>query len=453
MAEAIGEFSAGLTYDSLPRDVVQHVKFHVMNVIGLCAAASRLEAGKIAAEVVRQWEGRKEASVIASGYSAPAPNAALANGAMAHVLDYDDTHNESFVHVGPPVLPACLAMGERQGVDGRTLITSIAAGMETAIRVGIAAPGRLARIGFHPTSVYGVFGAHVASSKILGLDTNQIVQGLGICGSLSSGILEFFSDGSWIKQFHPGWAAHGGVVASLMAERGMTGPRTVFEGRFGLYKTHLGGEAYSSERAVEDLGREWEIPRIAYKPYPCGVVLHPFLYCASKLKRDHEIDSQDIAEVMCVVPGGMVPLVCEPAETKILPRSVYDSRFSLYFSVAAMLVDGVVDVRTFTDEKIKNRSILQLAKLVKYCVDPDIDYPRRIPGRVSIKTKSGATHEFSVETNPGGPELPMTKEEHIAKFKSNASVAIEEKTVQRILDRVNDLENAGNVQELMALCR
>jgi len=453
VAEAVSDFAVGLTFNSLPKEVVEHTKLHIMNIIGLCIAASGLEAGKIAAEVVRQWQGRGEATVIASGYLAPAPNAALVNGTMAHVLDFDDTHNESFVHVGPPVIPVALAMGEREGKDGKALITAVSAGMETAIRVGMAAPGQLPKQGFHATSICGTFGALVASSKILNLKTSQIVNGLGICGSQASGIYEFFSDGSWVKQFHPGWAAHSGIIASLMAQKGMTGPRTVFEGRFGVYKTHLRQISLAIERAVEGLGELWEIAKIAYKPYPCGVVLHPFLYCASRLKRNHGINGDDIAEVRCEVPSGMVPLVCEPVEAKATPRTAYDGKFSLPFTVAAMLVDGKVNVNTFTEDKIKDRKILELAKGVKYVADPNTEYPKRIPGHVSVKMKSGITHEFKVETNPGGPEIPMTKEEHISKFKSNASIVLGEEAIRDMLDKLENLERVKNIQELMRLCR
>jgi len=390
--------------------------------------------------------------VIASKYRAPAASAALANGAMSHVLDFDDTHNESFVHVGPPVIPAALAMGERQKVNGKTLITAIAAGMETAIRVGMIAPGQLSKIGFHPTSIWGIFGAYTAASKILQLKNNQIVNGFGVCGSQSAGILEFFSDGSWVKQFHPGWAAHSGIVSALMTQNGMTGPKSVFEGRFGVYKTHLGQADLALQRVVEGLGQRWEIPRIAYKPYPCGVVLHPFLYCASKLKKEHRLDVDNIKKVKCTVPSGMVPLVCEPAQEKVMPRSVYDGRFSLYFTVAAMLVDGKVDISTFSNSKIGNKKILELARNVEYQIDPNIDYPKYIPGDITVEMKSGENYQCKVNTNPGGPDLPMTKNDHIAKFRSNTAKALPRATTDRILDRIDKLEHVSDIRSIMRLC-
>jgi len=453
VAQALSDFAVSLTYESLPKEVIECIKLHIMNIVGLCIASSGLEAGKIAADVVKQWQGREEATVIGSGYLAPASSAALANGTMAHVLDFDDTHNEAFVHVGPPVIPAALAMGEREVIDGKTLITAAAAGMETAIRIGIAAPGQLPKQGFHPTSICGVFGALVAASRILNLSERHVAYGLGICGSQASGIYEFFSDGSWVKQFHPGWAAHSGIIASLMAQKGMTGPSTVFEGRFGLYKTHLGQTSLALEKVVAGVGETWEIPKIAFKPYPCGVVLHPFLYCASTLKNSHKINANDLAEVICEVPSGMVPLVCEPAEAKVAPRTAYDGKFSLPFTVAAMLVEGKLDITSFSEEKIQDQEILEVAKLVKYIAEPDIDYPKRIPGHVSLKLKNGKTHEFRVETNPGGPELPMTKREHISKFASNASTVLEEDKIREILDKLEHLEQLENIQTLMELCR
>ncbi len=424
-----------------------------MNVLGLCIASLELEAGRIAADIAKQMGGNKEATIVGIDFLVPAANAALANGTTAHVLDYDDTHNESFVHVGPPVIPAALAMGERQRINGRALILAIAAGMETAIRVGRAAPGQIQKQGFHATSVFGTFGAIVASAKILGLSRDQIVNSLGIGGSQASGIYEFFSDGTWVKQFHPGWAAHAGIIAALMAQKGMTGPRTVFEGRFGIYKTHLGRAEFSTDRVLGNLGNSWQLTKIAFKPYPCGVVLHPFLRCASILRERNRIDLAQIAEITCTVPSGMVPLVCEPASEKLAPRTVYDCKFSLPFTVAAMLVDGRVVPESFSEAKIDDARILRLAKLVKYIKDDRADYPRLIPGRVSVRMRNGKTFSSSVRTNPGGPEMPMTRKEHVAKFMANVSDALGGRAADRIVEKLDSLEDLRTISELMKLCR
>jgi 2-methylcitrate dehydratase PrpD len=149
----------------------------------------------------------------------------------------------------------------------------------------------------------------------------------------------------------------------------------------------------------------------------------------------------------------MVPLVCEPADAKITPRTRYDGKFSLFFTVAAMLADGTVDTSTFTEAKIKNSKILELAKRVKYSADSSIDYPRLIPGKVLIKTKNGATYEFKVDTTPGGPEYPMTKEEHTLKFKSLASTFLNERATEAIIQTIDRLEELENVRNLMKFCK
>jgi len=448
----LADFVLGSSYSGIPEEVVRNVKFHVINVVGLCLASGELEAGRVVAKVAAQMGGEKEATIVGRGGLFPAPNAALANGTMAHVLDYDDTHDESFIHVGPPVVPAALAMGQREKVDGKELLTAIAIGMETAIRVGLASPGQLTKVGFHPTSVCGVFGATAAAGKILRLSRDRMANAFGIAGSQASGLYEFFSDGSWVKQFHPGWAAHSGVIAALLAEGGMTGPKTVLEGRFGVYRTHLGGAAFSTRRVLKNLGGTWELSKTAFKPWPCGVVLHPFLRCAEMILSENRIDPRDVEEVACLVPAGMVPLVLEPLDQKVTPKTPYDGKFSLPFAISAMVVDGKVDTATFSDAKIKDRSILRLAKRVRYESDSKADYPRTIPARVSVKLRNGKEFVAHTETNPGGPEAPMTREEHFAKFMSNASPRLGEQKARRLLLELDDLENADSIGRIMRLC-
>jgi 2-methylcitrate dehydratase PrpD len=237
-----------------------------------------------------------------------------------------------------------------------------------------------------------------------------------------------------------------------MAAKGMTGPRTVFEGRYGLYNTHLVGIPSSVMRVVRGLGEVWELQNTTFKPYPCGVVLHPFLRCVEDVLSQNRISHQEIEEIECTVPTGMVPLVCEPLSQKVAPRTAYDAKFSLPFAVSAMIVDGRIDTTTFTEGKVAEESILRLARRVRYVPIEGTGYPKTIPARIVMRMKDGRTYAAAMDTNPGGPRFPMTKEEHFAKFVSNASAFLGERKAERLLRELDDLESIQSVKRLMRLC-
>src|SRR6266511_2581329 len=340
LARRLAEFTASLDFADLPPAVAASVQLRTLDVLGIALAASTGEAAPSILGALEGWGAAGDCTVIGAKRTAAAPLAILANGALAHSLDFDDTHAASITHASAVVVPVALALGEAAGLDGRALVTAMVAGYETITRLGMAAPGAFHARGWHATSVCGPFAAALVAGRIEGLDADRLTAALGIAGSFASGVMEYLDDGSWVKRVHAGWAGHGGAIAAALARGGFTGPASILEGRFGLYRTFLGAEPDVSPFAT--LGREWETPAIGCKPYPCCHLNHAYLDCALELRRAHAFAPEDVEAVECRVPAGQVPIVCEPRPAKLRPRTAYEAQFSLPYSIACALLDGRV---------------------------------------------------------------------------------------------------------------
>ena len=423
-AERISRFALDLRLDDVPSVVVDAATLHVLDTIGCGLAARALGVGCEALEVVIEQGGRPEATAIGHVERLPAPSAALANGMLCHYLDYDDTHTASGMHVSVTIVPAALAAAQAAGATGRDFTAAVIAGSEAAIRVGMAAPVEFRQRGFHPTSVCGVFGATVAAGRLLGLDAVALTNALGIAGSLASGLFEYLGDGSATKPLHPGWAAQAGLQAVRLARRGTTGPRTIFEGRFGLYSAFVGNRQPGLEAQLADLGERWETTRIAYKPYPACHFSHASIDAVRQLMAEQHLAVEDVASVVATVPADAVAFVLEPAASKLRPRTPYEAKFSLQFSIAALLVDGAVGVDTFTERRLADPKLLEVARKVAYEVHPYATYPAAFPGGARITTVDGRVHAADLEHQRGSSGNPMREDDIRQKFRANATLAL-----------------------------
>ncbi len=451
-SEALAAFAARLTYASLPAPVVAKAKLHLLDVLGVALASSTMPFARMAYEAARGLGGGGLATVIGFAEGLPPAWAALINGTLAHGIDFDDTHQASVVHVSASVAPAALASAEATEVDGQRFLTALVIGLESAVRVGLVARGSFHDRGFHPTGICGTFAAALVAGKLAGLDPAQLAHALGLCGSMAAGSLEFLTDGSWAKRVHAGWAAHGGLVAAELAQRGFTGPRGVLDGRFSLYRSHLGDAGWDLDALTRDLGERWELLDIALKPYPCCHYTHAFIDCAAAVRRSPGYSPEEIERVECFISAREIPIVCEPAATKRVPQADYDAKFSLPYAVACMLVRGHVDVDDFTDDAIRDPAVLRVSDRVVYRPDPDADFPRRFPGRVRVTMRDGRTLEWHEPINRGSAERPLLDDEVRAKFRRNASRTLPPEQVTAIVTAVDELERAPDVRALSAPC-
>ena len=451
-AEQLAKFAEALKFDDIPAEVVGRVKLHLLDILGIGLAASPLEYARLIVETVRTWGGVPQSTVLYYGDRLPAPSAVLANGSFTHGLDFDDTHAESITHASTCVVPPALAVGEAVHADGKALLTAMVAGYEVITRIGAAAPGQFHHHGYHATPICGAFAAGIVAGKLMGLTAAALVNTLGICGSQAAGLQAFLDDGSWTKRLHPGWAAHGGIVAAQLAARGFRAPATVLEGRFGLYATHVGSEAFDAARLTRGLGQEWESARIAFKPYPVCHFSHASMDAALHLRQTYHLDPQAIVAGEVLVPEAIVPVVCEPLADKQRPTSTYGALFSLPFCVASNLLYGHARLDSFHETALRDQQVLDTAAKIGYCAEPWPTFPYTFPGGLRLQLRHGQTVEWREPINRGHPDNPMHADEVHDKFRDNARRVLPADRLETISLTIAHLEELPRVSELTRLC-
>ncbi len=402
----------------LPAVVRARAEEMLLDIVGLCLAAR--EADYVHA-LLQSWDDAGPCTAFghANGFGAAA--AAMINGTAAHGEDFDDTFEGGPVHTGVVIVPAVLAACERYQRSGRSALLGIAVGSEAMCRLSIVVPKAVHRAGFHPTSVFGTIGAAIAVGAALGLAPGQLVNAMGIAGSMASGIIEYLSSGAWTKRMHPGWAAQAGLRAALMAERGFVGPELVFEGTHGLFNGFAHTVAGDFPALTRDFGADWLMQTIAFKPYACGTMIHPYIDCARKLAAQG-VRPADIATVVCETAEGIVHRLWEPLAGKQRPPNAYAAKFSIPFCVASAFLTGSAGLDAFTEAAVRDPHLLELAGKVRYEIDPDNPYPNNYTGHMRITLNDGRQVEARQPHLRGGAHERLTRSELEEKFARNAAV-------------------------------
>jgi 2-methylcitrate dehydratase PrpD len=447
-AQRFADFALGLDLDAVPDEVVEAAKLHVLDVVGCGLAAHGLGIAGEGRTAMAEVGGEPESSVIGLEIALPAPNAAFANAMLCHGLDFDDTHSDSVTHVSTVVVPAAAALAEARGASGSDLLSAIIAGNEIVTRIGMAAPGAFHRRGFHPTAICGIFGAAAAAGRLRGLSQADTSSALGIAGSMASGLFAYLDDATATKPIHPGWAAHGALLAARLASLGAEGPPGVLEGRFGVFHAFVDTRIDLNPQ-LADLGERWETPRIAYKPFPACHFIHGSLGATGTLQDG--IDPDEVEEVVVTVPPAGVSLVLEPAESKVAPRTDYEGKFSLQYSTAAMLVQGRVGLDTYRPEALGDPRVLALARKVRYETKEYDSYPAAFPGGVRIRLRDGRTLEADTPYQLGAPQNPMSADQVRAKFRENAALALSSSALAELEERLLALDRHDDLRSLLAL--
>lgn len=439
--EKMADFVVALDETSVPPEVLHDARMKVLNVLGISIAAAEEPDSERLIQVIQSQGGAQDATAIGADTRIPAANAALINGALAHGLDFDDTHPVAIIHPSSFLAATALAVGEQRQVDGHRALVAFVAGMECVVRIGMAAPGGLHARGFHATGVCGALGAAVVAGKLMDLDREQLVNAVAIASSMGSGIFEYLTDGSWVKPLHPGWAAHAGITAASLAQAGLTGPATVLEGRHGILQTHA-DPPYHFDRLTAGLGSTWETMNTLIKPFPCGHIMHPFITAALNLQDREGLKPEDIESVVCTIDSWAVPIVCEPAESKARPETAYHSRFSLPYTIAAALLDGRVDTETYSHDRLDDKALLDLASRVAYRARETWE-PEIVLAGVDIRTTDGRTVSIT------HAQEQMTDEEITEKFRNLATRSVSSSQADLIIERTKELEAGGSVGDLM----
>lgn len=408
---------------------VEHAALrHLLDGLGNAVAGARSGAAAPAVTVALGLGGPAEATVLGTTEKISAVAAGLANGTLVHALDFDDTHAGGLVHSTSVVLPAAFAVGEQVGATGREILDAAVVGYEVACRVAAAAPNGFHSGGLHATMVAGVFSSAAIAARLMKLDVDTCVNALGLAGSQAGGLLAFLATGASTKQLHPGFASQAGIQAARLAAAGATGPETVFDGPHGVYEA-LAPAALAKgivDRSVltrglgSDNPDDWETTRIGIKPWPTCQLAHVTMAAATDALASAGVTAGEITALHAKVHPDSAAVVCATDRDLTRPASGYAAKFSLPWSVAAILVDGHVGVETYADASNLGREEITAlaARITIDVVDPGV-VAADAPGDVTLTLTDGSTVSAHLDRSPGGGSNPLSDEGLFAKFAGN----------------------------------
>src|SRR5438105_1829857 len=416
VAEMLAEKIAALKPGALPAATARKCEDLLIDVVGLYVTARNED---YVGSALAGCDDDGPCTAIGHGRTLNAAGAAFVNGTAAHGEDFDDTFEGGPVHAGAVIVPAVLAACERHNPDGRMALTGIAVGTEVLCRLSLVVPKAVHKAGFHPTAVFGAMGAAAGVGAALGLNARQIVDALGIAGSMAGGIIEYLAEGAWTKRLHAGWAAQSGIRAALLARGGFVGPRTVFEGVHGLFHGFAHTADGDYDALIADFGARWVTDTLAFKPYPCGTMAQPYIDCARRLAA-RGIKPEEVSEIVCEVAEGTVHRLWEPLADKQRPRNGYAAKFAVPYLLATGFVHGGVGLGAFTESAIRDERVLALAARVTVVIDPDNPYPNNYTGHIRATLRDGSVVEDRQLHLRGGAQEPLTRQDVADKFLLNA---------------------------------
>src|SRR6516165_685755 len=415
LAEALAQNIAALDAARLPQAVGEKCEELLIDVIGLAITARNQDYVK---SVLAACDDDGPCTAIGHQRTLSAAAAALVNGTAIHGEDFDDTFEGGPVHAGAVIVPAVLAACERHKRDGKAALLGIAVGVETMCRLSLVAPTLTHKAGFHPTAVFGTIGAAAGVGAALGLSSRQLVDALGNAGSMSGGIIEYLAEGAWTKRLHAGWAAQAGMRAALLGRGGFVGPRTVLEGSHGFFYAFARTTNGDFAAVTDNFGARWVTETLAFKPYPCGTMTHPYIDCARRLGR--RVKADDVVEMVCDVGEGTVHRLWEPLAAKQHPANGYAGKFSTPYCIACGFVHGNVGLNDFSDDAVRDPAVLALAAKVRYRIDPQNPYPKNFTGHIRTTLRDGSVIEERQPHMRGGVQEPLTRADIEEKFFLNA---------------------------------
>jgi 2-methylcitrate dehydratase PrpD len=416
VAQALAERISAIAPETLPHAVRAKCEDLLIDVVGLCVTARNEDYIKSA---LAGCDDDGPCTAIGHMRTLSSASAAFINGTAAHGEDFDDTFEGGPVHAGAVIVPAVLAACERHNLDGPAALLGIAAGTEVMCRLSTVVPKAVHKAGFHPTAIFGVMGAAAGVGAAFGLSPRQMVDALGIAGSMASGIIEYLAEGAWTKRLHPGWAAQSGIRAALLARGGFYGPRTVFEGVHGLFHGFAHTIQGNYTALTAGFGESWVTETLAFKPYPCGTMAHPYIDCARRLAA-RGIEPGDVKELICEVAEGTVHRLWEPLAAKQRPPNGYAAKFATPFLLATGFVRGGVGLDAFSSGAVHDETVLALASRVRYVVDPENPYPNNFTGHIRAILNDGSIIEERQPHFRGGAHEPLTRADIEEKFALNA---------------------------------
>ncbi len=445
--QVLAEYVNRTSFSALPKDVVRKAKGIVLDTLGCGIAGYTLASHEFhwILDLVKEMGGNPQSTVFLDGMKTSAPQAAMVNGALIHTVDFDDTHMGSISHLGASVVSSTLAMGEKVGADGPSLITAIVLAYEVAGRIGRAIMPSHYKY-WHPTGTLGTIATAVSSSKLLGLKTEQLEQAISLAADGASGMRYCIDFGDFSKSLHPGLSSWKGIMAAQIIRRGAVGPKGLLEYKSGFC------EAYSDEpnlkALTENLGTFYEIANDSLKAFPTILCSHTPIQGTIKLMKGKNLRLEDVESIHFRVtptaPGqGM----------NYSPDSPLAARLSIPYCVSMAAAEGHISMDHFQEAKVLNPKIREFMKKVTLESDPEFNnkYPGTLAAHVEIRTKDGSRFKEESIFPKGHPENPMNDEEIKEKFRRLALVTLDRVQTEEIIEKVYDLENLKSAEDLVAV--
>jgi len=422
----------------LPASVRKEAARTLLNWVGCTLGGSRHETVGIAISAMAPFSGPAQASILGRKERLDILNAALINGISSHVLDYDDTHSRNIIHPAGPVISAILALSEHHPVSGNEFVNALVLGVDAECRIGNSVYPKHYDVGWHITGTAGVFGAAAASGKLLGLSEQQMLWALGLAATQPVGLQEMF--GSMTKSFHPGRAAQNGLTAALLASKNFTSSEQSLEAKYGW--ANVVSAAHNYDDITKRLGESFEISKNTYKPFACGVVMHPTIDGCIQLRNENKLSADEIDRVELRVH----PLVLQLTSKKS-PQTGLEGKFSIYHAASVALVEGAGGIEQFSDRTVRDRTIASLRDRVSTIVDSSLHEDQV---RIAVVTKNGRRLEKFVEHAVGSLDHPMSDKDLEAKFTGLANGVLPPDRQRKLMDlcwSVEGLPKAGDVAD------
>ncbi len=431
-------------YENLSAEMVDAVKASILDTLGVAMAGAVEPLGKTITAFVSDLGGHPVASVLGSKLRTSPPNAALANGAMIHALDYDDSLQIFSYHFSSFLLPTVLALGEGAGTSGKEAITAFAYGLETAAAVFRAATSRRDYdIGWHRTCTVGALASAAAASKVLKLDVAQTRMALGMAASQACGLRENF--GTMTKPLHSGIAARNGITAAMLAQRGFTADDGVLEGKLGFFKVFYGDGHYDPANVITSLAHPFSYASsMRIKKYPCcGQTARP-IDAMIGLAKGHDIKPEQVERIECGINASVMNILIYPN-----PVTGLEGKFSLEFCLAVALLERKVLLGDFVDARVHDPRVQAMMRKVSKYPDPAVPHHGGKGPTVTVHMKDGSKHALSIDMEEDQPWPPPTLEEKLEKYRDCARRVLPDEKIERCLQLVQRLEDVQDIREIM----
>ena len=440
VTQALARFACTARGDTMSPAVRHEALRALLNWAGCAIGASRHPTVGRALAAIAPFAGARQATVLGRGDELDVPHAALLNGMASHTFDFDDTHLRTVIHPAGPVASAIMALAEYEPTAGPAFIDAFVVGVEVECRIGNAVYPSHYDVGWHITGTAGVFGAAAAAGRLLDLDEQRMTYALGIAATTSSGLREMF--GSMCKPLHPGWAAKNGLYAAFLAREGFTSAAQPIEGRRGFANVLATERDYA--QITERLGETWELLENTYKPFACGIVIHPVIDGVIQLRNEHTLKAADVASIAVDVHPLVLELTGKPR-----PQVGLEGKFSVYHSAAVAIIDGAAGETQYSDARVRDPEVVALRDRVKATVDRAL---HEDAGRIRITLRDGRVLERFVEHAIGSLARPMTDAGLEDKFRGLVIPVLGEPAAARLLDALWRLDSSEEVAALPPLC-